>query len=156
SESMRPSRRGPWAAGFLLGICLPLRLVQAIEDGEGGYAVRLTPVARWLLGKGDRPPPPPTFPRTLLVQPNLEILAYRQGLTPSMVARLTRAATWKTVGAACTLVVEPETVYRALESGETLESLTRMLDQHGTRPTPSGVLDLLRTWANKRERITVY
>jgi hypothetical protein len=156
TDSMRPSRRGPWAVAFLLGICLPLRLVQAVADGEGGYAVRLTPVGRWLLGKGDRPPPPAGFPRTLLVQPNLEVLAYRQGLTPSLVARLTRAATWKTIGAACTLVVEPETVYRALEAGESLETLTRMLDQHGTRPTPAGVLDLLRTWANKRERITVY
>lgn len=156
SDSMRPSRKAPWLSAFLLGICFPMRLVAIIADGEGSYAVRLTPVGRWLLGKGDKPTTPATFPRTLLVQPNLEILAYRQGLTPGLIARLTRAATWKTLGAACTLQVEAETVYRALESGETLDSLTRMLDQYGTRPTPSGVVDLLRTWSNKRDRITVY
>ncbi|MGL4554623.1 MAG: helicase-associated domain-containing protein, partial [Gemmataceae bacterium] len=156
SDSLRPSRKGPWAAGFLLGLCLPMKIVQAAADGDGGYAVRLTAFGRWLMANAEKPPVPAAFPRTLLVQPNLEILAYRQGLTPSLVARLTRAATWKTVGAACTLQVEAETVYRALEAGESLESLTRMLDQHGTRPTPAGVLDLLRTWSNKRDRITVY
>jgi hypothetical protein len=97
-----------------------------------------------------------TFTKTLLVQPNLEILAYRQGLTPSLVARLTCFATWKTLGAACTLQLEPETVYRALESGETFESIRQTLEQHGTRATPPAVLDLLRTWSNKRERITVF
>jgi hypothetical protein len=90
------------------------------------------------------------------VQPNLEILAYRQGLTPSLVGRLTKLAAWKTLGAACTLTLEPDTVYRALESGESFESLRQTLEQHGTRPTPVAVLDSLRTWSNKRDRITVY
>jgi hypothetical protein len=69
---------------------------------------------------------------------------------------LTRFAAWKTLGAACLLQLEPETVYRALELGESFDSISQALAQHGTRPTPPAVLDSLRTWSNKRERITVY
>src|SRR5262249_36934301 len=29
-------------------------------------------------------------------------------------------------------------------------------DQHGMRPTPAAVKDALRTWSNKRERLSVY
>jgi hypothetical protein len=167
---------------FLVGVAFPLRLVVAIREpsaeraaGEGaqrsgatelhpsganadkgGYRVRLSSLGRWLLGLGEMPPAPPVFARTLLVQPNLEIIAYRQGLTPALIARLTRFATWKTLGAACTLQLEPETVYRALEAGETFDSIRLALEQHGTRAMPAAVLDLLRTWSNKRDRITVF
>src|SRR4029079_7211660 len=104
----------------------------ARKDGEG-HLVRLSPLARWLLGVGEKPADPVTFPRTLLVQPNLEILAYRQGLTPSLIGRLTKLASWKTLGAACTLTLEPDTVYRALESGESFESLRPTLGPHAPR-----------------------
>jgi hypothetical protein len=155
AESARPSRQRPWMATFLLGVAFPLRLVLAAKDGDG-YRVRLSPTGRWLLGLGETPSPAPGFTRTLLVQPNLEIIAYRQGLTPALIGRLTRFAAWKTLGAACTLQLEPETVYRALETGETFDSICLALAQHGTRATPPAVLDLLRTWANKRDRITVF
>src|SRR5205823_4712197 len=47
-------------------------------------------------------------------------------------------------------------VYRALESGLTFESILQTLEKHSTRPTPAAVIDSLRTWADKRDRITVY
>jgi hypothetical protein len=156
NESLRPSRLRPWLETFLLGVAYPLRLVQAARGPDGVAYARLTATARWLLGLGESPPPPPGPARTLLVQPNLEVLAYRQGLTSALVARLTRFAAWKGLGAACTLQLGPETVYRALEAGETFDSIRLVLEQHGTRPTPPAVLDMLRTWANKRDRITVY
>src|SRR5262249_39431521 len=61
-----------------------------------------------------------------------------------------------TFGAACTLQLQPGTVYRALESGESFESIVQTLERHGMKPTPPAVLDSLRTWSNKRERITIY
>jgi hypothetical protein len=142
------------AAAFLLGVAYPLRLLQARKVG-GGWHVRLSPLGRWVLGEAD-PPTPGGFPRTLLVQPNLEILAYRQGLTPELLVRLSRLATWKALGAACTLQLEPQSVYRALEAGETFESLVQLLEQHGMKTMPAPVLDSLRTWSNKRERLGVY
>src|SRR5262249_5147546 len=96
------------------------------------------------------------FTQTLLVQPNLEVLAYRQGLTPELLVKLTRFATWRTLGAACTLQLEPHSVYRALELGETHGTIVQTLERHSTKPTPVPVLEALKTWSNKRERISVF
>lgn len=155
-DSVRPSRLREWAAAFLLGLAYPMRWVQAGRDDTGEWRVRLSPLGRWLLGVGEQPPPEAAFKQTLLVQPNLEIIAYRQGLSLGLLNRLARMATWKTVGAACTLQLEPASVYRALESGLTFESILQTLEQHGTRATPAPVIESLRTWANKRERIQVF
>jgi hypothetical protein len=155
NEATRPSRRQPWVEAFLLGVAYQLRLVVAARDAEGP-GVRLAATGRWLLGLGEAPAQETPYTRTLLVQPNLEVVAYRQGLNAGLVARLTRCAAWKNLGAACTLQLGPETVYRALEAGETFESIRRTLEQHATRPLPPAVLDSLRTWSDKRERITVY
>src|SRR5262249_20049559 len=46
--------------------------------------------------------------------------------------------------------------YRGLESGLTFETILQTLERHGTRATPTAVIDSLRTWSNKRDRITVY
>ncbi len=143
------------ASKFLLGIAASLRMVQVAKRMDEGWAVRLSPFGRSLMGLA-APVTIPTFQQTLLVQPNLEILAYRQGLTPELIARLGNFATWKSLGAACTLQLEPTSVYHALEHGDTLETIVRTLDSHGMKPTPTPVLEALRTWANKRDRITVY
>lgn len=141
---------------FLLGVAYPLKLLQAAKDADGEWQIRLSPLGRWAMGYGDTPPSVPTFPQTLLVQPNLEILAYRQGLTPELLVKLSRFATWRTLGAACTLQLEPSSVYRALEMGETLTSIVQALERHSMKPTPPPVLEALKTWSNKRERISVY
>lgn len=143
-------------ANFLLGVAYPLRLLQAGKESKGGWVVRLSALGRWLLGFAGKPPAAATFSQTLLVQPNLEILAYRQGLTPELLVTLTRFATWKTLGAACTLQLDSHSVYRALEQGATLASIVQTLERHGMKATPPPVLDALRTWSNKRERITVF
>lgn len=143
-------------ATFLLGIAYSLRLLQATKAPDGGWLIRLSPLGRWALSFSDEPPAVATFKQTLLVQPNLEILAYRQGLTPELIATLSKIATWKTLGAACTLQLEPHSVYRALEMGESLTSIVQMLEGHGTKALPSAVLDSLKTWSSKRERISIY
>jgi hypothetical protein len=152
-EKSEPAKTG--VAKFLLGIAVSLRLVQTVKRMDDGWAVRLSPLGRSILGIG-APVTIPTFQQTLLVQPNLEVLVYRQGLTPELIARLGNFGTWKSLGAACTLHLEPNSVYRALEHGDTLETIVRTLDSHGMKPTPTPVLDALKTWANKRDRITVY
>ncbi len=90
------------------------------------------------------------------MQPNLEILAYRQGLSPALILRLGRFAAWKNLGAACTLQLQPETVYRALEAGESFETILAALERHGMKATPDAVINALRTWADKRDRIQVF
>jgi hypothetical protein len=156
NESLRPSRQKPWLETFLLGLAYQLRLVQATRGSGETWRVRLSPTGRWLLGLAEAPNLETVFTQTLLVQPNLHIVVYRQGLTTSLIARLTRFAAWENLGAACTLQLQPETVYRALEAGQTFDSIRLTLEQHGTRGLSPAVLDSLRTWANKRDRITVY
>jgi hypothetical protein len=146
----------PCLAHFLLGLASSLRLVQLARDSEGQWLVRLSAVGRWLLGLGTVPPSPPAFTKTLVVQPNLEIVAYRQGLTPALVAAVSHFAIWKSLGGACILQLQPETAYRALESGWTLTTILQTLEQHGMRSPPAAVIEALRTWADKRERLTVY
>jgi hypothetical protein len=140
-----------WVRGWLLGVAYPLGVVEVAGD-----FVRLSAFGRHVLFGGKEPSTPPAFPQTLLVQPNAEVLAYRQGLTPNLIASLSRFAQWKGIGPACTLELTPEQTYRGLESGLTLPMIVQTLNRHGTRPVPPGVADLLQRWASKRERITVF
>jgi hypothetical protein len=153
---VRPPAASSGVAAFLLGFGYPLRLVQATRAPGGGWLVRLSPLGRWMLGLGEPPVAPPAYTQTLLVQPNLEIVAYRQGLTPALLARVSRFASWKGLGAACILKLEPESVYRGLQTGLTFDAILQTLEQHGMRGTPAAVVESLRTWANKRERLAVY
>src|SRR5207247_1767139 len=52
--------------------------------------------------------------------------------------------------------LEPSSVYRALEMGESLTSIVQLLEGHGMKVVPPAVLDSLKTWSNKRERISIY
>jgi len=77
-------------------------------------------------------------------------------LNPPLAAQLTRMADWKQLGLACTLSLNSESVYRGLESGLLLEEMIRILERHSTRPIPESVLETLRSWSSKRERVQVY
>jgi len=155
NESVRPSQRRSWVPAFLIGLAYHLKIVQAAKGPEGDWLVRLSPTGRWLLGLGPAPEAQ-AFPQTLMVQPNLEVIAYRQGLSPGLIAQLARVAQWKNLGAACLLTLSADSVYRALQSGLSFEQIRQFFDQHGMRALPATVLDSLRTWADKRERIAVY
>jgi hypothetical protein len=155
-DRRRPSKDRGWMQRFLLGFAYQLRFLQAAKGHEGEWCVRLSPWGRSLLGLADPPAEAPTYPQTLLVQPNHEIVVYRQGLTASLIARLSQFAVWKSLGAACTLQLQADQVYRALESGLTVDDILRTLEQHSSHATPPTVSHSLRTWAGKRERISVF
>jgi hypothetical protein len=150
-ESAARDRGASWVQAFYMGVAYPLQLLEVL-----GPNVRLSPLGRHLLAGAPEPPPPMAFPQTLLIQPNAEILAYRQGLSPALIAALSRFARWKGLGPACTLELTPEQTYRGLESGLTLPMILQTLTRSASRPVPLAVADLLQRWASKRERITVY
>lgn len=140
---------------LLMGILLPLRLIQTVAIDDEEYAVRLSPFGRGVITeKGEVTLP--EFPKTLLVQPNMELVAYRQGLNPRLVAELSQCATWKSLGAACMLTIDQHSVHRGLEAGASFESLSKLFDQHCVHPPPGNVIEALRTWAAKRDRLAVY
>lgn len=150
--------RGPGLlASILLGVAYPLGLVRAGEEsGSGRRAVQLTPLGRYVLAAGPTPPPRPTFEQFLFVQPNFEVIAYRQGLTPLLVGRLSRFAWWSQIGAALELRLTRESIVLGLDSGLTADAMLEILTRHGQRALPAGVVDAVRTWATRRERVTYY
>ncbi len=142
---------------ILLGPAYLLGLVRAgEEDPSRRRVVQLTDLGRYVLTLGSPPPPKPRFPHFLYVQPNFEMIAYRQGLTPPLIGRLSRFARWSQIGAALTLQLTPESVYQGLESGLTPDQMLEFLNEHAARPLPAGVAEAVRTWAERRERLTYY
>jgi hypothetical protein len=139
-----------------LSLLFHLGMIQAAKDENGDRIARLTSIGRWLVGLSTQPALPTLPGQTLLVQPNLEIVVYRQGLTPILIVSLSRFAAWKSLGSACLMQLQPETVYRGLESGFGFDRIQQTLAQHGSRPTPPAVLDMLRTWTAKRDRLSIY
>ena len=118
--------------------------------------VQLTPLGRYVLAAGPTPPPRPAFEQFLFVQPNFEVIAYRQGLTPQLVGRLSRFAWWTQFGAALELRLTRESILLGLDGGLTPESMLDLLRRHSQRSLPAGVVDAIRTWATHRERVTYY
>src|SRR5262249_43289229 len=145
-----------WFAALALGLFYQMRLIQYSTGKNSEALIRLSPFGRWLLDDGKAPSRHAEFRQTLMVQANFEILAFRQGLTPAILAGLTCFARWKSLGTACVLELQAEQVYRGLESGLHLEDMRRVLQQHGMRELPENVSEALKTWSNKRDRIVVY
>ena len=142
-----PDGRPGQAAAFWLGIGHQLRLVQAAKHQDRWW-IRATDLGRAIAAGQEAQLPPPAVEQTLVVQPNLEIVVYRQGLTPALVARLSRVAEWKSLGLACTLGLSAESVYHGLEAGESLSELIALFNRHGTRPLSDTVLNSLRSWSS--------
>ena len=174
SAASEPMRRGASARGrakppaepvrgagllesILLGAAYPLGLVRAAEErGSGRRLVQLTPMGRYVLAAGPTPPPRTTFDQFLFVQPNFEVIAYRQGLSPQLVGRLSRFARWAQVGAALELRLDRESILFGLEGGLDPQAMLDLLRRHSQRELPAGVVDAVRTWATHRERVTYY
>jgi hypothetical protein len=109
-----------------------------------------------VLALGPPPPPRPSFEHFLFVQPNFEVIAYRQGLTPSLIGQFSRFARWSQVGAALELKLTPESIYQGLEGGLTPQAILDHLARHSQRPLHTGVAEAVRTWASRRERVTYH
>lgn len=152
-----PAEVADWLQQFLLGAMFQVGAIAIAEDAsDGNQAVQLTPLGRWFLGHGPQPPDPPVFEKTLFVQPNHEVVVYRQGLRPELIGQLASFCRWKGLGAALTLELTPESVYRGLELGRTAEEMISILERHSQRPVPPAVADSMRTWSGRRERLRLY
>ncbi len=141
----------------LLGAAYPLGLVRAAEEqGSGRLVVQLSPLGRYVLALGPTPPARATFEQFLFVQPNFEVIAFRQGLTPQLVGRLSRFAWWSQIGAALELKLTRESIVHGLDGDISPDALLATLTRHSQRPLPPGVTDAVKNWATRRERVTYY
>ena len=142
---------------MLLGTGYSLGLVRAGQEKETGLTVvQLTPLGRYVLAIGPPPAARQAAEHFLFVQPNFEIIAYRQGLTAQLVGGLSRFAGWTKIGAAIELELSQKSIVHGLEGGMTSGQMIELLTRHSQRPLPSTVLDAVERWASRRERITFY
>jgi hypothetical protein len=156
---------------LLLGWLYPLHIIQAgtiqtrSDDAASTkadsveapvWAVRLSSFGRLLLNNNPITQPVRDSTKMLLIQPNMEMIAYRQGLTPRTIAELSEMASWTGLGSACTLHLDQSGIHRGLEQGATFESISGVLQLHAVHGVPGNVFEAIRTWAAKRDRITVY
>ena len=157
STPLQAPRGAEVLAAILLGPAYQLGLVRTGEEASTGRRVaQLTPLGRYSLALGPPPPPRQTFDHFLLAQPNFEMIAYRQGLTPQVIGQFSRFARWTQVGAALELKLTPDSVYRGLEGGLTTQAMLDRLARHSARPLPAGVAEAIRTWADRRDRVTYF
>lgn len=140
---------GIW--GITLGM---VEISPASERGE--FLYRLTAAGRACLNCQTWAEPAPSFVHCLVVQPNGEMIVYRQGLTPKLIRELTLFADWKNIGSVCTLELSSESVYRGLESGLTSNEIIRILQSHSTQTLPNNLITSIQQWAGRRERIMVF
>jgi hypothetical protein len=146
-----------WIEAALLGPAYLMGLVAVAEEvPTARRVVRLTPSGRYALGLGPAPAPAEPFEHFLYIQPNFEVIAYRQGLNPYLIGQLSRFARWTKLGAALHLDLTPELTYSGLEGGLTTAMMLERLGRHSARPVPPGVAEALRSWADRRERVTYH
>jgi len=142
---------------ILLGTAYPLGLVRAgIEPTTQRRVVQLSALGRYVLAAGASPPPRPAFEHFLFVQPNFEVIAYRQGLTPQLVGRLSRFAWWSQIGSALELKLSRESIVFGLDRGAKPNWMLETLTRHSQRPLARGVVDAINDWAQRRERVIFY
>ncbi len=142
---------------ILLGAAYPLGLVRAaVEAPIGRRVVQLSTFGRYVLAVGPTPPARPAFERFLFVQPNFEVIAYRQGLTPQMVGRLSRFAWWTQIGSALELKLSRESIVFGLDLGSKPEWMLETLSRASQRPLSRGVIEAINHWAERRERVVFY
>ncbi|WP_165065331.1 helicase-associated domain-containing protein [Paludisphaera rhizosphaerae] len=142
---------------ILVGGAYTLGLVRSgEEDGSRKRVVQLTALGRYVLAMGPPPPARPTFEHFLFVQPNLEVIAYRQGLTPPLIGRLSQFAWWFKIGAAVELRLTQESITMGLEWGLSPHQIQETLARHSQRVLPSAVKDAVDRWADRREQVTFY
>ena len=90
------------------------------------------------------------------MQPNFEVIAYRQGLTPQLVGRLSRFAWWSQIGSALELKLSRESIVFGLDRGSKPKWMLETLTRHSQRPLSRGVIDAINNWAERRERVIFY
>lgn len=135
-----------------LGMLWMLGLVHWSEEHQ---LIRLSPLGRRVFGLESQWHEPEEQP-CLVVQPNLEVIAFRPALRPAPLVMLSQLAHWKATHPALVLQIDSSSIHRALQSGYTAGEILTWIEQQNTRPMPDAVRSLITTWAQQQQRIAVY
>lgn len=144
-----------WLPVFLLGTLYQTGIIEVADSGTRPV-VRLTSIGRRFLGQAETLPERAHFPQALIVQPNHQVIVYRQALSVPLLVHMMQIAEPRSAGAALTFEITPASVYHGLEAGLSTEGMIDILREHAGRPIPPGVEESIRTWSQKRERVSIY
>ena len=91
------------------------------------------------------------------MQPNLEVVAYLDSADARQVCTLSRfaACASRADSPVQTFELRRDSLYRALESGMTLEEVRAFLTEHGKTELPANVERMLSEWAGRRESLVL-
>lgn len=150
---------GAWAANALLGTLAHLGLIEHglfTSRAQQRPCFRLTGLGQAVFGAPERALSDPSYePEFLTIQPNHEILAYLNVADPRAVWPLAQMA--RRVSApgqrVQTFALSRESVYQALESGLTPETIRDFLTRHSKTGLPDLVAHSLCEWGRKREAL---
>jgi hypothetical protein len=141
----------------ILGAAWILGLVRMGELSRGGHAiVQATERSRKLYDASEpEVTESPGLP-CLWIQPNFEIIAYRQGLVPSLIGTLGVWSRLDRIGTAVQLRLDADSIARGLQGGGDVEGFLESLERGATRGVPPAVAEAVRSWARQRQRVSVY
>jgi hypothetical protein len=149
-----------WAANALMVTLATLGLVERGQT-TGNHVrpcFRLTELGRAVFGAPEvEAGPKAGEARFLTVQPNLEVVAYLDSADARQVCTLSRfaASASRADSLVQTFALRRDSLYRALESGMTLEEVRAFLTEHGKTELPANVERMLSEWAGRRESLVL-
>jgi hypothetical protein len=149
-----------WAANALMVTLATLGLVERGQTTGNDVrpCFRLTELGRVVFGAPEVEAAPKSGEaRFLTVQPNLEVVAYLDSAEARQVCTLSRFAAnaSRADGPVQTFELRRASLYRALESGMTLEEVRAFLTEHGKTELPANVERMLSEWAGRRESLVL-
>ena len=151
--------QGTWVANVVMVTFAALGLIERgqIADKPHQHCFRLTPLGRAIFGGPEiQFSEPHVEARFLAVLPNHDVLAYLDSADSRSLDLLTRIAECtSTTGKVQTFAIRRDFVYRALESGRTLDGIRKYFEEHGRTPLPPTVDRALTEWAGKRDSLVV-
>ncbi len=149
-----------WAANAIMVTLVTLGLVERgqTNDKKPRPCFRLTELGCVVFGAPEvEAALKPEDARFLTVQPNLEVVAYLESADARQICTLSRFAsgTTRASGPVQTFALRRESLYRALESGMTLDEVRGFLIKHGKTELPANVERMLSEWAGRRESLAL-
>jgi hypothetical protein len=147
-----------WAANALMVTLATLGLVERGQTTGKDVCpcFRLTELGRVVFGAPEVEAAPKSGEtRFLTVQPNLEVVAYLDSADARQVCTLSRfaASASRADSPVQTFELRRDSLYRALESGMTMEEVRAFLTEHGKTELPANVERMLSEWAGRRESL---
>lgn len=140
---------------FLLG---PLRWVGALEVSEGeGALVCFTPRGVDMLGMEGQGQTPPVPARCLIAQPNLEVVVFLDGATPTALWRMYQLGQRTALAdRVATFTITAESIQRGYSHGSSAAAALAFLESASIAPVDPTLRFQLEDWERRWRRITVY